>query len=172
MTRSRTQIDDDARSAAEAVRSAGRPLRLVEIADVIRRQGRPQTDKQANVTAERARELGLLRRRGACLWDAPEPENVPLCPPADEQPASPTLLIYCARRMLELPPSAEVSRAAVRLLDEAARLLPPLGHGAPGPRPTADLVEEPVSAPLASQDNGASHDANREIEVLVTPVAR
>lgn len=177
MSRSRRQIDEDARMVTEAVHAAGRPLRLDEIADALRRRGRAQTDKQARVTAGRALELGILRRKGSSLWDLATPAAVdrggpPSAPPAT---ASASDLIYCARRMLELPASARVNRVARQILDEATRRLPS-GADAPGhPGPVTALEPSFGDQGHASQGNGAARaapDDNPEIEVLLSSVAR
>lgn len=166
MSRNCTQMEDDARAAAEAVRAAGRPLRVAEIAEALRRKGRQQTDKQARITVGRAEALRLLHRRNAYLWDS-GPSTGAVAPRMLDGagPQTPELLVLCARRMLELPPSTENNRATRRLLDIVAQHLavPANGAARSGIR-AAGVVR--AGAPA----NGAASDDDPEVQVLLSSV--
>lgn len=168
MPRRWTQIVEDARSAAEAIRRAGRPLRIGEIADALRRRGRALTDKQVEITVARARDLGLLQRHGAHLWDVGP--GVSVAAPRTSGGvggATPELLVLCTRRMLELPPSTENNIVAKRLLDLVGQQLAAPAVGAlGGAARTAGL------AAVGPPGNGAAHDDDPEVQVLLSTLAR
>lgn len=65
MARSTRQIEADAQLTRDAVKEAGAPLRVDQLAQYIRRHGRPQSEKQARMTVEHAERLGILERRGS-----------------------------------------------------------------------------------------------------------
>jgi hypothetical protein len=156
MTRSRRQIDDDARTAADAVRAAERPMTAEAIADTLRRIGRPQTEKQAWVTAGRAEDLGLLRKRGRGAWDVPGLGTTLASGAVSVPPAE--LFVECAKRLLEMPHSPATATAARTLLEAATRQQH--SHSAPVPK----------EATNAQPTNGAAPHDRREIEVLQPPV--
>lgn len=164
MPRGWTQIVKDARSAADAVQKAGRPLRIGEIAEALRRRGRALTDKQVEVTVARGQDLGLLQRRGAHLWDA-GPRSGAGAPRRLDVVGAPTpeLLVLCARRMLELPFSNENNVVARRLLDLVVQHLPASAGAAPGGSVRAAGV---VAA--GAPGNGAVSDDDPEVQVLLS----
>lgn len=168
MSRSWTQIVEDARAAADAAQREGRPLRVSEIAERLRRRGRRLSDKQVEITLRRAQDLGLLHRRGAYLWDAGPASAgaaVAVARDAGDRPA-PQLLVLCARRMLELAPSADNNRAVRRLLDLVAEQLPAT-HGASAP---AGHAAVPAPQRAAARGNGEGRHDDPEVEVLLSAV--
>lgn len=155
MSRSLRQIDDDVRTAAEAVRVAERPMTVSEIAAALNRRGGAQTDKQARATVARAEEVGLLRRRGRTRWDVPsEVQQAPVVRPLP--PDTAPLFIECASRLLDFESIGDVY-VAIGVLLRAARACPPAQH--PVALPTAAVARAP-----AALNGAAKHD--REVEVL------
>jgi hypothetical protein len=157
MVRTHRQIDDDARAAADAIRTAERPMTAPELAEAMHRRGRPQTEKQAHTTATRAEELGLLRKRGRGAWDIPTdgvPPATAASTPVSTEAAD--LFVECAKRLLEMPPAPSFSALARTLLELATR------HRSAA-APSRPAVSDAAGGRTT---NGVGANDHREVEVL------
>ena len=157
MARSVRQIEADARLTREAISQAGKPLRVTELAEYIRLQGRPQSEKQARMTVEHAERLGILCRSGN-RWDA-----APTSPPSVESSAPGALdeihaILSCARTLLDFPLSEHTRRVLRDLLERAEDALS-RQHEARTIAPTPD---DHVPG------NGTARHDDPEIEVLLS----
>ena len=155
MPRNQRQIDEDARVAADVIRAGNRPMRAPELAEALRKQGRAQSEKQAQVTAARGEQLGLLCKRGRGAWDCAETSNA-----ISRSAPTVNLFVECAKRLLGMPHSVANSTAARVLLEIATTSEPARAW----PEQAAKTGTQ-----HAHVTNGAAPNGRREIEVLEPP---
>lgn len=166
MSRGWNQILTDAQTAAEAVREAGRPLGLGEIAEALRNRGRRLSDGQVKVSVKRAQQIGLLRRHGAYRWDVPPAPSSAETMRAIHRADPPTqqVLIVCARKMLELAPSADNNRAVRKVLDLALQPVGPADLAVSG---AGDKRPPPRTARSDITSNGVGRHDHPEVKVRI-----